>query len=82
MEELSFQEKLSVRLKALDGAFFLKNIYIYINFFFQFRACGYNCDNFHKSLMRFGRRVWECSDCQHNGGELEHWVLFVWHVKA
>lgn len=34
MEELSFQEKLSVRLKALDGAFFLK-IYIYIIFFFS-----------------------------------------------
>lgn len=33
MEELSFQEKLSVRLKALDGAFFKKNIYILIFFF-------------------------------------------------
>lgn len=32
MEELSFQEKLSVRLKALDGAFF--KIYIYILIFF------------------------------------------------
>lgn len=65
----------AVRLKALAGAFF-----------FKFRACGYNDDNFHKhplyNLMGLGGRAWESSVCQSSRGELEHKLPLVGHVKA